>query len=64
MTETSAGDPAVRPRGDRPSINHCARPLLDKLVAGAAALRLGISRSSAGALIVDARIVINSGRGT
>ncbi len=56
MTETSAGDPAVRPRGDRPSINHCARPLLDKLVAGAAALRLGISRSSAGALIVDAGI--------
>ena len=37
-----------------PSLNNLARPLVDALVADAAALRVTISRSSAGALIIDA----------
>lgn len=42
--------------GARPSVNRLGRRLLDALVADAAALRLGIARSRAGALIIDAGV--------
>jgi methenyltetrahydromethanopterin cyclohydrolase len=42
------------PNPERPSVNRLARPLVDALVADAAALRLGVTRSAAGALIIDA----------
>jgi methenyltetrahydromethanopterin cyclohydrolase len=40
----------------RPGVNRLGRQLLDRLVTDAAALRLGISTSAAGALIVDAGV--------
>jgi methenyltetrahydromethanopterin cyclohydrolase len=40
----------------RASVNRLASPLVDALVADAAALRVGVSRSEAGALIIDAGI--------
>jgi methenyltetrahydromethanopterin cyclohydrolase len=49
------------PQGDdstpRPSVNRLAATLVEALVADAAALRIGVSRSAAGARIVDAGIV-------
>jgi methenyltetrahydromethanopterin cyclohydrolase len=43
-------------RGERPSINERAYPLLEALVADAPSLRLGVSNSASGALIVDAGV--------
>lgn len=40
----------------RPSVNRLAAPLVDALVADAATLRIGVSRSEAGAQIIDAGI--------
>jgi methenyltetrahydromethanopterin cyclohydrolase len=40
----------------RASVNRLASPLVDALVADAAALRLGVSRGEAGALLIDAGI--------
>jgi methenyltetrahydromethanopterin cyclohydrolase len=48
--------PQAEDRPPRPSVNRLAAPLVDALVADAAALRVGISRSAAGAQIVDAGI--------
>jgi methenyltetrahydromethanopterin cyclohydrolase len=45
----------------RPSLNRLAAPLVERLVADAAPLRIGISRSTAGALIADAGIVFPAG---
>src|SRR6185437_4457934 len=51
---------STMPQGDdstlRPSVNWLAAMLVDALVADAAALRIGVSRSAAGARIVDAGI--------
>ena len=43
-------------RGERPSINRRAYPLVEALVSDAASLRLEVSRSAAGALVVDTGI--------
>src|SRR5258708_2909338 len=43
------------------SINRRVRPLVDALAAHAAALRIGITRSAAGALIIDAGIASPGG---
>ena len=56
MSPTPAVDPV-----HAPSVNRGARPLLDALVADASALRLKVSRSGAGALIVDAGIAAPGG---
>jgi methenyltetrahydromethanopterin cyclohydrolase len=45
----------------RASVNRLASPLVDALVADAAALRLGVSRSEAGALLIDAGIARSGG---
>jgi methenyltetrahydromethanopterin cyclohydrolase len=45
----------------RPSVNRLAAPLVDALIADAAALRIGITRSEAGAVIVDAGIAQRGG---
>jgi methenyltetrahydromethanopterin cyclohydrolase len=41
---------------DRPSINRRARPLVDALTVDAAMLGLGVNRSAAGALMIDAGV--------
>jgi methenyltetrahydromethanopterin cyclohydrolase len=41
---------------DRPSLNRLAAPLVERLVADADALRIGVARTDAGAFIVDAGI--------
>jgi methenyltetrahydromethanopterin cyclohydrolase len=48
--------PQAEARTPRPSVNRLAGPLVDALVADAAVLRIGISRSAAGAQIIDAGI--------
>ena len=48
--------PTDRDHGERASVNERASPLVEALVADVSALRLKISRSSTGALIVDAGI--------
>ncbi len=45
----------------RPSVNRLAAPLVDALIADAAALRIGITRSEAGAVIIDAGIAQRGG---
>jgi methenyltetrahydromethanopterin cyclohydrolase len=45
----------------RPSVNRLAAPLVDALIGNAAALRVGIARSAAGAQIVDAGIAYPGG---
>jgi methenyltetrahydromethanopterin cyclohydrolase len=45
----------------RPSVNRLATPLVDALLADAAALRIGVSRSEAGAQIIDAGIAQTGG---
>ncbi len=45
----------------RPSVNRLALPLVGGLVADAAILRLGVSRSDAGALVIDAGIARTGG---
>jgi methenyltetrahydromethanopterin cyclohydrolase len=45
----------------RPSVNRLAAPLVDALVADATALRIGVSRSEAGAQIIDAGIACTGG---
>jgi methenyltetrahydromethanopterin cyclohydrolase len=40
--------------GGRPSVNQRARPILERMVADAVALRIAVARSEAGALIIDA----------
>jgi methenyltetrahydromethanopterin cyclohydrolase len=58
--------PQAERAAPRPSVNRLAAPLVDALVADAAALRIGVTRSEAGAQIVDAGIAhpggIESGR--
>jgi methenyltetrahydromethanopterin cyclohydrolase len=45
----------------RPSVNRLAAPLVDALVVDAATLRIGVSRSEAGAQIIDAGIAQTGG---
>lgn len=49
MRDADLPDPS-----QRPSVNRLGRRLLDALVADAAALRLGLARTGAGALVIDA----------
>jgi methenyltetrahydromethanopterin cyclohydrolase len=53
--------PASRPAPERPSVNRLVRPLVDALVADAAGLRVGVARSAAGTLIIDAGIAAPGG---
>jgi methenyltetrahydromethanopterin cyclohydrolase len=49
------------PAPERPSVNRLGRRLLDALVADAAALRLGVSTTTDGALLVDAGVSARGG---
>jgi methenyltetrahydromethanopterin cyclohydrolase len=42
--------------GERPSLNSRTRPLVESLMADASALRIGVARSAAGAVVVDAGV--------
>jgi methenyltetrahydromethanopterin cyclohydrolase len=53
--------PQADSKDPRPSVNRLALPLVDALVANAASLRLEISRSEAGALLIDAGIAPRGG---
>ncbi len=52
---------AVQSAGGGVSVNALAAPLVAELVAGAARLRLGVTRSEQGAIIVDAGIAVRGG---
>jgi methenyltetrahydromethanopterin cyclohydrolase len=45
----------------RPSVNRLGRELLERLIADAAALRLGVSTGGAGALVIDAGVAAPGG---
>lgn len=55
-----SANPAIDP-ATAPSVNRGAKPLLDALVAAASTLRLRVSRSADGALIIDAGIAAPGG---
>lgn len=53
--------PQVEKNTLRPSVNRLAAPLVDALIADAAALRIAVTRSEAGAQIIDAGIAQTGG---
>jgi methenyltetrahydromethanopterin cyclohydrolase len=61
MTESESQSETGKPRSIRASVNRRAGPLVEKITADADALRLAVTRSAAGAVIIDAGVAARGG---